>query len=162
MPGRESPFMEHTTARPLTPVEIDDFLAQPLIARVATMGPDGPRVTPVWFDWDGTHLLIAIGRRSGKFRNLSADPRIAVTIDETLGGLRFKAVIMEGTAELIDSPQEWARAVAARGYTKYLGPETVRLATPQSMLNHNEHVVIRLKPTRLITWDDTHLHDAVG
>jgi len=160
MTDKQKPVMEHTTARPLTAAEIDSFLARPLIARVATVGPDGPHVTPVWFDWDGTYLLIAIGRQSRKFRNLSADPRIAVTIDETLGGLRFKAVIMEGRAELIDTPQDWARSVAARIYTKYLGPEAVRLPTPQSMLNHDEHVVIRLKPTRLITWDDTHLHDS--
>ncbi len=161
MADKPKPVMEHTTARPLTKAEMDAFLARPLIARLATLGPEGPHVTPVWYDWDDTHLLVAIGRRSRKFRNLSADPRIAVTVDETLGGLRFKAVIMEGTAELIDTPQDWARSVATRIYTKYLGPESVRLPIPQSMLNHDEHVVIRLKPQRVITWDDTHLNDPV-
>lgn len=161
MTDRQKPVLDHTTARPLTEAEIDAFLARPLIARLATLGPDGPQVTPVWYEWDGTHLQMVIGRRSRKFRNLSADARIAVTVDETLGGLRFKAVIMEGEAELIDTPQDWARSVAERIYTRYLGPESVRLPIPQAMLNHDEHVVIRLRPQRVITWDDTHLNDPV-
>jgi nitroimidazol reductase NimA-like FMN-containing flavoprotein (pyridoxamine 5'-phosphate oxidase superfamily) len=38
----------------LSPEEIDEFLAQPIIARIGTVKPDGaPHVAAIWQQWDG-------------------------------------------------------------------------------------------------------------
>jgi PPOX class probable F420-dependent enzyme len=51
------------------------------LAHVATIGPDGsPQVNPVWFEWDGVHLLFSQPPSRQKVRNLRRDPRIAVSI----------------------------------------------------------------------------------
>lgn len=51
------------------------------LANVATLGPDGePHNSPVWFDWDGTHLKFSLTKTRQKYRNLKADPRISVSV----------------------------------------------------------------------------------
>ena len=38
----------------LTPAEIKEFLAEPVVARIGTIDENGlPYVTPVWQEWDG-------------------------------------------------------------------------------------------------------------
>jgi hypothetical protein len=71
----------------------------------------------------------------------------------TEGGLRFKGVILEGMAELLDD-RELQLTMTTRIYTKYLGSEGVQAPTPQHMI-HNPHVIIKLTPTRIISWDET-------
>lgn len=142
---------------------MNTFLARPLIARMATVKANGhPHVVPVWFEWDGRFLWITIDRRSQKYRNLSANPYCAVTIDETLGGLRFIGVIFEGRVELIQEPADWARQVVVRVYTRYLGEEGIEARTPQRMINQGQHVIVKLIPEKILTWDDTHLPAPVG
>ena len=52
--------------------EIDDFLARPLLARMATTNPATlqPHVVPVWYGWDGTSLWIGTFRGTRKVKEL--------------------------------------------------------------------------------------------
>lgn len=139
------------------------FLARPLIARMATIKPNQrPHIVPVWYEWDGHLLWITIDRRSQKYRNLRKHPYCAVSIDETLGGLRFMGVIFEGRVELIEEPADWARQVVVRVYTRYLGEEGIEARTPQRMITQGQHVIVKLIPEKILTWDDTHLPAPVG
>ena len=64
---------------------------------VATVWPDGrPHVMPVWGVWLEGAVWFSSGRRSRKARNLSADPRCAVTTDRAQ-----EPVVVEGTAERV-------------------------------------------------------------
>jgi PPOX class probable F420-dependent enzyme len=138
----------------MTNDEIDAFLAQPLLARIATTRPDGrPHIAPMWFWWDGTHMYMETPPRSVKARNLRANPHCAISVDITEGGLRFKAVVLEGQVELLDD-RETQLAMATRIYTKYLGEEGVRSPTPQQMIN-NQHVIVKFTPARIISSDET-------
>lgn len=138
----------------LSRAEIDLFLAGPLIARIATVRPDGrPHIAPMWFWWDGTSMYMETPPDSVKANNLRANPACAITVDITEGGLRFKSVILEGRAELLDDPA-YARDMARRIYTRYLGEEGVRSPTPAGMIN-NPHVIIKLTPARMLTYDGT-------
>ena len=50
-------------------------------AAVSTLLPDGaPQTTPTWVDADDDHLLINTEVHRQKFRNVSRDPRVTVTI----------------------------------------------------------------------------------
>jgi PPOX class probable F420-dependent enzyme len=155
MTDKQKPALEHTTARELTWPEIDEFLSGVLLARLATAKGDRPQVTPVWYEWDGEYLWVTMDRSSRKYRNLKANPYCAVTIDETLGGLRFKAVIMEGPVELITEPKEWVLEKVTRIYTRYLGKQGIQADTPQAMLRDGDHVVARIRPECILSWDDT-------
>lgn len=138
----------------MSKTEIDTFLGLPLLARIATVRPDGrPHIAPMWFWWDGSSMYMETGPDFVKTRNLRANPRAAVSVDLTEGGLRFKGVIMEGTVELIDD-RPFVLETCTRIYTRYLGAEGARSPTPQQMIG-NEHVIIRLSPRRVTSWDDT-------
>ncbi len=58
-----------------------DLLASTALAHIATVGPQGaPQNNPVWFDWDGTHLLFSQTKGRQKYHNLARDPRVAISI----------------------------------------------------------------------------------
>ena len=138
----------------MSKVEIDTFLALPSLARIATVRPDGrPHIAPMWFWWDGSSIFMETGPDFVKTRNLRANPRAAISVDITEGGLRFKGVILEGTVELLEDRQ-FVLDTCTRIYTKYLGEEGSRSPTPQHMIN-SEHVIIKLTPQHIASWDDT-------
>jgi PPOX class probable F420-dependent enzyme len=73
----------------VVPTAYLDLLAQPALAHVATIGPDGePQSTPVWFDWDGEVLRIALAPFRQKYRNLRRDPRVAISIVDPANPVR--------------------------------------------------------------------------
>jgi nitroimidazol reductase NimA-like FMN-containing flavoprotein (pyridoxamine 5'-phosphate oxidase superfamily) len=133
---------------------MDAFLAEPILARIATVRDDWPHVVPMWFDWDGESLWMETGLGFQKHKNLLANPHFAVTIDVTEGGLRFKGIIMEGDAELITEPEPYVLEIVHRLYRKYLGDEGIAAPTPQKMIA-DPHAIIRLRPSRIRTWDET-------
>lgn len=46
-------------------IDLDEFLARPLVAHLATASPDGPRESPVWFLWEqGSIWLVGTTRDS--------------------------------------------------------------------------------------------------
>jgi len=66
---------------------MNDPLAQELLtsaipARLAYVGLDGfPRAIPVGFLWDGTRFVVGTATNSPKMQALSANPKVALTID---------------------------------------------------------------------------------
>lgn len=138
----------------LSQAEIDAFLAQPVIARIATVRPDGrPHVVPIWFYWDGSSIFMETPPTFVKAKNLHKNPNCAITIDITEGGLRFKGVVLEGKVELLTDRQSVLDMVTCI-YTKYLGPEAIQSPTPKGMIQ-SEHVIIKLTPERVLSWDYT-------
>jgi PPOX class probable F420-dependent enzyme len=68
---------------PQVPDSHRDLLERPLIAHLATVRPDGePMVNPVWFVWDGDRIRMTHTRTRQKFRNLRAEPRVALCITD--------------------------------------------------------------------------------
>jgi PPOX class probable F420-dependent enzyme len=79
-----------SNVHPVVPTSYEDLLTTPALAHVATIGPDGaPQVTPVWFDWDGARLLLALAPDRQKMRNLRRDPRLAVSIVDPANAYRY-------------------------------------------------------------------------
>lgn len=139
----------------MTKEQMDSFLGQPRIARVATIRPNGgPHVVPIWYEWDGSALRFDTPPTFQKGKNLLNDPRMAVVIDITQGGLRYAGVMLEGSARLERDP-EVSRRVAERIYQRYLGAEGVRSPTPQAMIHDSEHMIVELTPDHVVTWDFT-------
>ena len=145
----------HTGATIMEKEEIDRILAQPLLARIATVGKDAtPHVVPVWFWWDGEAMYIETGIDFQKARNLRENSKCAVLVDDTQGGLRFWGILLRGEAELFTEPVDRAMEIVNRIYLKYLGEEGVQAPTPQKMIN-SEHIIIKFSPRKIITWNDT-------
>lgn len=132
----------------------DAFLARPLIARLATADRDEPRVAPMWYRWDGRSLWFETSPTFPAARILARNPRAAVTIDESLGGLRLRAVIIRGSVTMIQGPPEAVAEGVRAIYERYL--ESREMATAgREMLTGSDHVLLRLEPERIVTWDTT-------
>ena len=86
------------------PASHADLLDSTALAHVATIGPDGtPQNNPVWFGWDGTHLLFSQTTGRQKYRNLKANPAVALSIVDSANPYRYLEV--RGTvAEIVDDP----------------------------------------------------------
>jgi len=50
-------------------------------AHLATIGPDGwPHSSPVWFDWDGTHIKVSLTTTRQKYHNMQREKRVSLSI----------------------------------------------------------------------------------
>jgi len=82
-----------------------DILEKKGLAQVATIGPGGePQSSPVWFGWDGTSLKFSHLKSRQKYRNLAADPRVAVSITDPDNPYRYLEI--RGEAEIEDDPEK--------------------------------------------------------
>jgi PPOX class probable F420-dependent enzyme len=62
-------------------------------ANLATLNADGsPQVTPVWVDFDGTHVLVNTAKGRVKTRNLEREPRVALAISEPENPYRYLGI----------------------------------------------------------------------
>lgn len=60
-----------------------DLLERPLFAHLATLRPDGrPQVNPMWFSWDGQHLRFTNTTTRQKYKNVTAHPEVALSIND--------------------------------------------------------------------------------
>jgi PPOX class probable F420-dependent enzyme len=59
-------------------------------AFLALVKKDGtPQVTPVWFDYDGTHIIVNTARRRVKDKILSKHPSVALAIQDPANPYRY-------------------------------------------------------------------------
>ena len=88
------------------------------IAAVSTLMPDGtPQTTPLWIDSDGEHLLLNTEVHRQKYKNVSRDPRITVTIIDAANPYSYGEVRGE-VVETVTGPEARAHIDAlARKYT---------------------------------------------
>ena len=62
------------------PEEYESLLERPVFGHLATVRPDGrPQVNPMWFDWDGELLRFTHTTKRQKYRNIAANPDVAMS-----------------------------------------------------------------------------------
>ena len=134
--------------------ELRRFLSDPRLAKVATLKKDGsPHITPVWFDFDGTHLYLSSSPKTTKVKNIQRDNRVAVTIANEDGS---KVAIFEGTAEV---SEDKGRAKAIAFTKRYLPADQVDAFLKQPMMAE-PRVVVTVRPRKTISWDYSKLGGA--
>lgn len=90
------------------------------IAHMATVGPQGhPHSSPVWFDWDGTHLLVSLTKTRQKYLNLQRDKRVSLSILDASNPYRY----IEIRGELVDIDEDPDIDFISRLAKKYLGKD---------------------------------------
>ena len=63
------------------PERYRDILASTALGHLATIGADGrPQVNPVWFLSDGQHVSLSVKPETAKYRNLRANPSVAMSV----------------------------------------------------------------------------------
>jgi hypothetical protein len=96
-----------------------ELLASNIPARLAYIWTDGtPRVIPIWFQWDGQHVVLGTPPTAPKLKALKQNPKVALTIDSIEPP--YKVLMVRGTAfvKTVDGvASEYAEAA-----DRYFGP----------------------------------------
>ena len=75
--------------RPPVPPDVDEFLARPNPAVVATLRPDGsPHTAATWYDWEDGRVLLNMEDTRLRLGYMRRDPRVALTVLADEGGYR--------------------------------------------------------------------------
>lgn len=97
-----------------------DLFQKKAFAHLGTVMPDGgPHVTPVWFDFDGTHFRVNSARGRVKDRNMRRSPRVALSIVDPDNPYRYVAV----RGRVVDITEDGADAHIDALAKKYLGQD---------------------------------------
>jgi PPOX class probable F420-dependent enzyme len=148
-----------STATPenaLTPEEIDARLRSATLARLATFRADGMiHLTPIWFDWNGSVFQLSLGSGRVHVKNLAADPRVTILVDEDARlehGLAAGAWAIEcrGTATL-SNDEALIREVTHRKLAKALGTADAEQYTEPVMAEGR--TIVTITPATWHTWD---------
>jgi PPOX class probable F420-dependent enzyme len=131
----------------MIPEQFMDLLEGAVTVSFTTILPDGqPQSTPVWCDYDGTHVLInsAVGRRKDK--NIRRNPKVTVLIIDPQDDRRWieirgevEEITEEGAVEHINK-----LARLYRGVNEYFGH-----VAPESARHTMRRVLYKIKPTKV-------------
>lgn len=135
----------------MTDSEREEFLASERTCRVATIGPDGPHATPLWFVWQDGYVWLYSITRSQRWADLGKDPRVGVVIDAGEDYLELRGVEITGTAAVVGEvprtgePDADLAPVEAVFAAKYFGSA--------EMFHDQRHGWLRVTPAKIASWD---------
>src|SRR2546422_5531443 len=120
------------------PEKYIDLFQKKAFANVATLMPDGsPQVTPVWVDYDGTHVLINSARGRRKDKNMERNRAVALSIQDPENPYRY----LEVRGHVEEITEEGADQHIDKMAKKYMGVDTY----PYRQSNE-KRVMYKIKP----------------
>lgn len=123
-----------------------DLLMESVTVALVTMMPDGqPQCTPVWCDYDGTHILVNAGIGRQKDRNIRRNPKVTVLAVDPANSYRFlevRGVVDEITEDGAEDNMN-ALSLQYRGIPKRYGDG----APPKEV---EARVIYKIRPVRVI------------
>jgi PPOX class probable F420-dependent enzyme len=103
------------------PASHADLLTKPAFANLATLNPDGsPQVTPVWVDFDGSHVIVNTARGRVKAKNLAREPRVALSIADPANPYRYLGI----QGRVVEMTEKGGDAHIDKMAKKYLGKDS--------------------------------------
>lgn len=125
------------------PSEFRDLFSRPAIANLATIMPDGrPQVTPVWCEFDGTHVVFNSVKGRRKHRNVRRDPRVAFEIFDPDNPYRY----IEVRGRVVEITEDGADAHIDSLAHKYLGVDRHPRRPPGEV-----RIIFKVLPERVRT-----------
>ena len=122
------------------PEKYQDLLNSNALVTVATIGPKGePQANPVWFGWDGQHVLISQTKGRQKYHNIQRNPRIALSIVDPANPYRYLEIRGKVVRIDEDSDLSFINSMAK----KYLNQDKYPFHEPG-----DERVVLVIEPER--------------
>ncbi|MGE5827561.1 MAG: PPOX class F420-dependent oxidoreductase [Micromonosporaceae bacterium] len=123
------------------PQSYRDLFDKKSFAHIATVGPDGtPQVTPVWIDYDGTHIRFNTARGRVKTKNLERNPTVAMSVQDPENPYRYVQVKGRVTEMTEKGADEHIDALAK----KYLGQDRYPYRRPGEV-----RVTVKVAPDKI-------------
>ena len=115
-----------------------DLFEKKAFANLSTLMPDGsPQVTPVWVDYDGTHILVNSAKGRVKDKNMRRDARVALAISDPENPYRY----LEVRGRVVEITESGADAHINRLAKKYLGKDVYPYRSANEL-----RVIYKIKP----------------
>lgn len=90
------------------------------VASVATLDPDGsPHVVPLWFVWPEDAVYVSTRREGRTWANVTADHRVALSIDLGRSWVEIAGIEIRGVAEPLSAEHETMRRPISAWHEKY-------------------------------------------
>ena len=125
--------------------EIQSQLENAQVIWFTTVRADGmPQPTPVWFVWQDGSFLIYTTQKAQKFRNIQANPKVALNLDTTEDGDHF--TVFMGEAK-IDSNTPAPSKVPA--YIEKYRQGIIDIGMTPESFDASYSVAIRVTPTQV-------------
>jgi PPOX class probable F420-dependent enzyme len=125
------------------PASHADILSKQAFAHLATLNRDGsPQVTPVWVDFDGTHVVINTAKGRVKHKNLEREPRVAVSITDPDNPYRYLGV----QGRVVEMTETGGDAHIDKMAKKYLGKDSYPFRQPGEV-----RLVVKIAPEKVHT-----------
>jgi PPOX class probable F420-dependent enzyme len=120
-----------------------DILNKPGYAHLATLMKDGsPQVTPVWYDFDGTHIRINTAKGRLKDKNMRRDKQVALSIQDPDNPYRYLAI----RGDIDEITENGADAHIDSLAKKYLGKDRYPFRAPGEV-----RVIYKICPQKVST-----------
>ncbi len=120
------------------PEKYTDLFQKKAFANLATLMPSGaPQVTPVWVDYDGTHVLVNTARGRQKDKNIERNRKVALSIQDPDNPYRY----LEVRGKVEEITEEGADQHIDKMAKKYMGVDKYPGRQPGEV-----RVLFKIKP----------------
>jgi len=125
------------------PDQFRDLFEKKAFAHLATIMKDGtPQVTPVWCDYDGTHVRINSAKGRIKDKNMRRNKKVALSIQDPENPYRFIALRGE-VVEITDHADDHINSLAK----KYINQDKYPYKQPNEV-----RVIYKIRPDHVLAW----------
>ncbi len=85
--------------------EIDEFLKNGRMLKIASIGDNKPHVTPIWYVYQNGKFYVSTSSKTRKVKNLKRNKNVAFSLDVGESFADVKAVVGSGTAQIVTDPK---------------------------------------------------------
>jgi len=125
------------------PEQFKDLFTKVAFAHLATLMADGsPQVTPVWCDFDGTHIRVNSAKGRVKDKNMRRNKRVALSIMDP--GNAYRHLDVQG--EITEITEQGADVHIDALAKKYLGKDKYPFRAPGEV-----RVIYKILPSKVST-----------
>jgi PPOX class probable F420-dependent enzyme len=125
------------------PEKFQDVLQKKAFAQLATIMPDGsPQVSPVWFEYDGRHIVINSAKGRVKDQNMRRDARVGMDIVDPDNPYRHLSI----RGRVVDITEKGADEHIDKLTKKYIGQDKYPYRG-----NGEVRVIYKIEPERAYT-----------
>lgn len=123
--------------------KVAKLFQEPNFAYLTTLMPDGsPQVSPVWVDYDGSHIVVNTAEGRAKPRNVRKDPRVAVAIADRKNPYQYAGV----RGKVVEVTPDGADAHIDRLAKKYIGQDRYPWRQPGE-----KRLLLKIEPQKVFT-----------
>ena len=121
-----------------------------LVFLATTMGDGSPQVTPVWGNFEDSHILISTAEGRLKHKNILRDPRVAISVVDSTNPLDMTSIRGKVVEIIPDYDYKHADFLTKQ----YMGRETYPFKRPGE-----KRIILKIEPEKIFVLPELPMND---